>query len=406
MNFADMLGYADIAQLSRIADVYQCECNGHSKNELIQSILSKVGSREVFEAQVGSMRLEDLRFINSLLFDKRELFSLEELIARVQSSKLQDDEASVGGRIAETKRPLADSVPKNRRKGKAQSVPESGPREIISRFKQQGWLFNGISGPERYLFQIPKDLKVKFRDTLRRRFRESLIYAGEPSVYRDEQELLGEDVHALLSYVRHHEVPLTRDGYMHRRTVMQIMESFGVQEEPPAKAAFRFGYGRRFREYPERFSLVYDYCFYNKWIVEEEDVLVLSERGAEALLDRRAAAAEQLYRFWLRLYKGAVPNLLSLAHWIDDLADRWVTADSLRAVLLPFIKPYYYDTADAVMDKRILMMLLHLGMLRIGEDEKLGTVVKMTKLGSAVVAGVHVEHQDVLHVEAGGGAVL
>lgn len=34
MNFADMLGYADIAQLSRIADVYQCECNGHSKRML------------------------------------------------------------------------------------------------------------------------------------------------------------------------------------------------------------------------------------------------------------------------------------------------------------------------------------------------------------------------------------
>jgi hypothetical protein len=55
------------------------------------------------------------------------------------------------------------------------------------------------------------------------------------------------------------------------------------------------------------------------------------------------------------------------------------------------------------MDKRIFMMLMHLGMLRIGEDERLGTVVRMTRLGRAVVAGVHVEHQDVLQVDTGEG---
>ena len=54
---------------------------------MIQSILSTVNRRDVFEAQISAMKLEDLRFINSLLFDARDAFSLEELVARVQQSK-------------------------------------------------------------------------------------------------------------------------------------------------------------------------------------------------------------------------------------------------------------------------------------------------------------------------------
>ncbi len=62
MNLADMLSYADIHDLSRIARNYDCECDGHSKNDLIQSILSTVSRREVFERQVLGLTMEDIRF--------------------------------------------------------------------------------------------------------------------------------------------------------------------------------------------------------------------------------------------------------------------------------------------------------------------------------------------------------
>ncbi|MDF2836026.1 MAG: hypothetical protein K0Q63_1666, partial [Paenibacillus sp.] len=87
MNLSDMLGYADIGQLSRIANVYRCECNGNSKNELIQSILATVSRHDVFEEQISVMKLEEMRFLNSLLFETRESYSLEDLIARVQQSR-------------------------------------------------------------------------------------------------------------------------------------------------------------------------------------------------------------------------------------------------------------------------------------------------------------------------------
>ena len=45
MNLADMLTYADIGQLSNIANHYDCDAKRNSKHELIQSILSKLGRR-------------------------------------------------------------------------------------------------------------------------------------------------------------------------------------------------------------------------------------------------------------------------------------------------------------------------------------------------------------------------
>ena len=53
MNLADMLTYADIGQLSNIANHYDCDAKRNSKHELIQSILSKLGRREFFEEQVS-----------------------------------------------------------------------------------------------------------------------------------------------------------------------------------------------------------------------------------------------------------------------------------------------------------------------------------------------------------------
>ena len=126
MNLADMLSYADISQLTRIAQRYGCSCNEHSKHELIQSILTALGRKDVFEHHVLSMSLEELRFLNSILFDQRNLFSLEELVARVQQTRFDGD-------------PADHTIP--------------SPRDIIVKFKHSGWLFNGCSPNTKYLFQ-------------------------------------------------------------------------------------------------------------------------------------------------------------------------------------------------------------------------------------------------------------
>ncbi|MFC4103707.1 hypothetical protein [Paenibacillus xanthanilyticus] len=399
MNLADMLSYADIVQLSRIANTYQCECNGHSKNELIQSILSTVNRRDVFESQIKSMQLEDLRFMNSLLFDLRDTFSLEELLARAEQSRFgaEPDKADY---LEPTRLPEAAAVkkPSKRTKTPKPAPPvESGPRATISRFKQYGWLFNGISGPNRYLFQVPHDLKRRFKDAMERKFASQLTYVDEePLAYRDEQQLIGEDVKELLTFIHHNEIQLTSDGAMYKRSVLQIMDRLSIKEQLPGKGEWRFGYGRRMKDYPNRMSLIYDYCYYNGWLAEGESELTLTPAGLERQTSGAPEGTDKLYRFWLRLYKNAMPNLRSLVYWTDKLSEQWVTADSLKHALVPYIRPFYYDSSETLFEQRIVGMMLHLGLLRIGEHAQFGKVIRATPLGRAVVAGLNLEDEDAI----------
>ncbi|MCZ8520518.1 MULTISPECIES: hypothetical protein [Paenibacillus] len=370
MNLADMLCYADIHELSRIAGTYKCECNGHSKNELIQSILSTVGRRDVFEHQVGSLSMEDIRFLNSLLFDTRDTFSLEELTARAQQSRFTKD---------------GDDQPWN-------------PRESIVRFKQRGWLFSGYSQQTRYLFQVPADLKRRFIVVLAKQFREKLVTTEEPPVYRDEQKLLLEDIFVFLQYLRDTEVALTAEGVMYKRNLSGILDRFSVREELLGKSAWRFGYGRMFRDYPNRFSLVYDYCYYNDLISEQGGLLTLTDHGLARLQEGRREDPVQVYRFWLRLYKGPVPPLQSLVQWLNRTCSEWVTYSSLLGVLGPLIRPFYYDSAESILEQRVVRMMMHLGLLRIGEDPAQGPVVRMTKLGASIVEGTYVPEEDKIDI--------
>lgn len=126
MNLADMLSYADIHDLNRIADTYACECNMHSKNELIQSILTTVGRRDIFEERVDALTMEDIRFLNTLLFEERGLFSLEELVARVQQAKFLKEEKE-----------------------------NSNPRDTISKFKSTAGCFTVIPSRPSIFFKCP-----------------------------------------------------------------------------------------------------------------------------------------------------------------------------------------------------------------------------------------------------------
>ena len=403
MLLAEMLGYADISQLMRIAQMYRLECDGHSKHELMQSILSAVCERSRFEALLDGLSLEDERFLHSLLFDDRDAFSLEELLARVRSSRFDaEDKPGSPEEVAAVRlefEPDAPS-PEGRRLRKRKSAaeraeparesgpPASGLRETISRFKQYGWLFNGTNGTNRYLFRVPEDLKARFRESIARRLAGKLVYAEEPRAYRDEQELLGDDVLVLLDYAARHEVPLTQDGVMYKRNLLQLLELLAVREEPPARGSWRFGYGRRFKDYPDRLALLYDYCHFKGYLSEKEGLLRLTEAGAERLASRAAEDPAELYRFWIRLYRPAIPNLPALVRLIERVAGRWVTADSLRAALRPFVRPFYYDDPDAVLDKRVFAMMVHLGLLRIGEDGQGTALLRMTNAGRKVVGGV------------------
>lgn len=377
MNLADMLTYADIGQLSNIASYYDCDCKRNSKHDLIQSILIKLGRRDFFEEQIGQLSVSDLRFLNSLVFDARGGYSLEELTATI---KHVSEEAAV-----------------DKKKGK--SVKTESPRETVARYRRSGWLFNGFTHSTKYTFQVPADLKHRFRDVLRAKLQDRLQHSSEPNAYRDEQGLVSTDMLLLLKFVEGHEIELNAEGFMYRRYQQQMMSSLHITEPLISKGAWRFGYGRSCTEYPDRFALLYDYAYARKWIRESGNRLVLSDRGKQFLEEGNQVSVIQIFRFWLRLYKGAVPNLASLVYWISQCAKDWVTTASLYESLGWLIRPFYYDTPQTILDQRVIRMLMHLGMLRIGECEQSGTVIRMTALGlKAAEACLHIgDSEDLLH---------
>ncbi|MWV44701.1 hypothetical protein GRF59_13865 [Paenibacillus sp. HJL G12] len=371
MNLADMLTYADIGQLTTIAEHYECECKRNSKHELIQSILVMLGRREFIEQQVSSCSAKDLRFLNTLLFDTRDSYSLEELQALITQTAFEHEEKD---------------------KGKTES-----PREAIARFKRSGWLFNGMTQNTKFLFQMPNDLKDRFRHQLGKNLRDQIILTGEPQVYREEQNLCADDLLLFLRYLKDQDIELNQESVMYRRHQMQIMEMLHVSEPLVSKGGWRFGYGRTFSSYPSRFALLYDFAYYHGYIAEDGLRLRLTAKGSEILDGGMQESMVQIFRFWLRLYKQAVPNLSSLVYWTSECAKEWVTVSSLHEAIGWLIKPYYYDTAESIMNDRILGMMLHLGLVRIGQSPEHGMVMQMTAWGQKVAGKSSVLGGGTLH---------
>ncbi|BBI33218.1 hypothetical protein [Cohnella abietis] len=395
MNLADMLCYADIAELTRIAEAYDCTCSSHSKNELIQSILSTVQRRDVMESRISEIKGNDLRFLNSLVFENRASYSLEELKARA----LSGDQAKVE-KPSQDLSILSTAVKKPRKGKNAKPIlppsPDETVRMSISRFKTFGWLFNGFSQQTRYMYQVPDDVKNRLSDALERRYRTILVTVDEPHMYRDERSLMVEDIVYFLRFVRDNELPLTTEGVMYKRQISQALELLSVSETPPAKGGWRFGYGRRFLDYPDRFALLYDFAFYEGYITEEPERLTLSEAGRGIADGLVKPDPSKLYKFWLRLYKGPIPNLTMLVQWIMRLSSEWVTVESVNQILLPLIRPYYYDSQNDILERRVLIMLMHLGIVRLGETVSGEHVVRITPQGKMLVLGHSLAFEDTL----------
>ncbi|MBW4082812.1 hypothetical protein [Paenibacillus sp. S150] len=351
MNLADMLNYADIGQLTAIAGRYQCDCKRNSKHDLIQSILITLGSREFMENHIRECAPEDLRFLNTLLFDERSHFSLEDLLAAARQASF-DALPGTGG----------------------------GYREMVARFKNGGWLFNGASLQGRYLFQVPQDLKNRFRERMGEFLKEQVSPSAEPAIYRGEGDMLAGDLLLFLRYVKENEPELNQEGAMHKRYQQGVMNAIQISEPLLGKGGWKFGYGRAGEHYPPRLALMVDYARHRRWTSEEGQRLKLTLAGETLLEQGKSEKLMQLYMFWLKLYKGAIPNLPSLVYWISISAGKWVTVASLVEALGWLVKPFYYDDAASILEQRILRMLLHLGMLRLGETAE-GPAVMMTPWG-------------------------
>jgi hypothetical protein len=398
MNLSEMLSFADISQLSSIAKQYGCECSSHSKHELIQSILSNVQRKEVITHSLERLDLEELRFLNYLLFEHIQAFSLEDLLARVQQCRFDMEgkkqpaehlqlspvtSVHSGSGVQPVKRKTKKSV--------VEQVKQPTPREMIVRFKSQGWLFNGHRAQDRYLFHVPTDFRTRYRQILLSKWRKEVVYCEAPMQIEDESGKLLEDMSRMLDYITKHQPSAAADGVLHRRAVQQLNELCCIQTEMPSKGAWKFGYGKGFGELPDRLTLMYDYMWCKKWIVLLQDRIMINEanKASEHILQR--SELNDMVLHWMKGYRTPVPNIRALVYWVVTLTDSWCSLQSLERLLLPYIKPYYFDSAVDVFHKRIIKPLKHFGVLQVGHQEHEGYVLQASNYGRRLLTELYTE---------------
>jgi hypothetical protein len=359
MKLADYLLYRDIQDLSQMASFYECECNRNSKLELVQTIHHKMHNKNFLEEILNQLESPLIHFYTYVLFQQTRSFSIDELVAK-------------GKYICELF-----------------NYDISLPRKWITECLKRGWLF-----PTSSKYQVELEIPIDFLPYLRKQWIHFWTSKYQMTIRKDiDQRLRDEgtslliDLHTLLTYVRESPLPITLDGVIHKRHQQMILSKFNIAEELVQEKSWRFGYGRRFPNYPNRFALIYDFCYFKQWIQEDQDTLFVTKKG-EDMLETESLVNEVLHKdmilFWKKTYKNAIPSLPFLFQFVSELlAEQWVESNQLYRMLQCWLQPYYYDDAETIYRERIVQMLVHLGLMQISfsKEEQL-TYLRSTLLKS------------------------
>lgn len=357
-----MLIYADIEQLTEIAKRYDCICSSHSKHELIQSILSHSYRDDITVMQFNKMSEQQKHLLSILLFEERKKYSLEELKAKIKYCKFieQKKVKSKSKKVTKPSLPLED--------------------QIVKQLKDEGWIFRQHGASHFALYEIPEDKSEFFRRHLAIQIKQNLTSIAQVEVVRDEAGYILEDLKLLLHFVKQHDITINELLLMNKRTLQQILNSFLVNERIPGKGAWKFGYGKKFGDYPDRFALLYQFTVF-KGLITENETLQLTNKGEEKLQDCNEQDTINMIEYWLTIYKKPIPNLKALSYFLMVALEDWRNVDELQNLLLPYIKAYYFDNEEAILQKRILKMLLHFGVVMLGQDDSQALAVKLTPYG-------------------------
>ncbi len=350
MNLAECLSNADIATLRAIADNYQLSCSRHSKLALMQEILYLFRSKQFVADRIDDWKRGHEEVFVRLGLESRQVYSAEELSGMFRRCR---DNAS--------------------------TALEQGER--------QGWLYPTTRDSGRLQYCVPTELhKVMQNETIRVFY--SNIHQSEigPLTYREADYALARDADLFLQYLARHEVPLTTGGSMYKRHLERILDLFEVPETP-LEGGWRFGYGRRFYDYPDRFALLYDFAYANQLIEEGRDGVL---RTTESAIGWQGIAHGQkqrsLLQFYVSSYRRPIPRLPQIVRMMSLAPpNRWLASESFLATCGDMVSEYYYDSRDSVWNRRILGMLCHLGVIRVGDDENGKTWFQTTKLGQQLL---------------------
>jgi hypothetical protein len=353
MRLSECLNSSDIETLRNIANAYAFDCSKSSKNALMQEIMTHFQNRAFIAGALDSLKEQTyLETVSQLMLDSRQEFSREEVLAMVRRT--------------------------------IQPKKEGHDQKWMNRLLAEGWLFRLNSKGGRQFYFIPEDLRRTIRDCLGQSLKRRVQLAEQaPIVYREENFALVRDTVVFLQYIARHETRITKDGTILKRQQQELFSLFEIKEEPLGKVSWRFGYGRRFHEYPDRFALIYDYCYARALIQETADGrLTLGTQAAAWQETGERERGEDLFRYWRLLYRRPIPQLRLCVNLLANAAkDDWVHAASVNALLAPYVQDYYYEKAPLVMELRIYNMLVHLGLLAHGQLADGTPVLKVSSRG-------------------------
>lgn len=359
MKLADYLLYRDIDDLSKMASYYECDCNRNSKLELVQSIHNKMLNKKILKELLDQLDSPLIHFYTYILFQQTRSFSIDELVAK-------------GKYICELF-----------------GYDMSSPRKWIAACLKRGWLF-----PTSSKYQVELEIPADFLPYLRKqwihywssKYQMTFCNQIDKSV-RDEGTSLLLDLYTFLDFVKEKPLLITLDGVIHKRYQQMILSKFNITEELVQEKKWRFGYGRRFPNYPNRFALIYDFCFFKQWIKEDQETLFVTKQGEDVLHNQNAANEalhEDMVHFWKKTYKNAIPSLPFLFQFMSEISsEKWIESNQLYRMLQLWLQPYYYDDEQTIFRERIVQMLVHLGIMKLSlsEEDQL-TYLRLTPLKS------------------------
>jgi len=399
MRLADCLNGADIHTLQAIARRSRLECHKNSKNSLMQAILSYYADPKEMTASFTHMSKVYRSVMNQIIFATREQFGFEEIQSFVKRAVAQAEVPDIESLVLQAERFSLEQVPKKKsskplRKKKTKAclpldsvkLQEAAEQAILEELVETGLVFQTGKTDGRMLYRMPDDVRQRMRKFISSEYRSRvLVYEGTPMAYRDDEFALVRDICTFLQYVDRHEVKLTHDGAIFKRQQLQMMELLECQEELSPRG-WRFGYGRRFHDYPDRFALLYDFCHHRNLIVEsEEGILRIGVIDDWLQMDKQACLM-LLFQYWRSYYRKAIPRLsLALAVIGHTLHAAWVERESLARIVLDYVDSYYYDSAEQVVQQRILSMLCHLGIIARGQTDDGRSLLRLTDLGACIL---------------------
>ncbi|WP_026689497.1 hypothetical protein [Alteribacter aurantiacus] len=245
------------------------------------------------------------------------------------------------------------------------SEKENVPRSI-SILEREGWLFPTTKGK----WTIPDELKKIVTMLLKKSSQDDIVYIPNTEVKEDLTILF--DLYSFMDEVSEKKFVLTNQQTIGKLQLKSLLKKMEYKEEVPNEQ-WRFGYGRHFYHYPDRFSLIYSFAFTNGWI-KEEDVLVVTKEWSKA---EELSTSQFMKRFilaYIKEYSRAIPQLpylLKLIRLYLNRQEKALEKDALVSLITPYVDSYYYDDARQIVEKRILAMLVHLDLLlekRIGDE--------------------------------------